>query len=291
MRDRNFFNALMLKPAIVAHRGHWVNAPENSLASIDAAASAGFEVAEIDIQRSDDGVFFLMHDEMLTRMTGSEFPCHQMSIAQLQAMPLRQGCGGRGSGFSHHVIPTLAEALKLAKRRIFLNLDVKHDEDLAFVAKLVAQMDMQGEASIKVTVQTEVDAQYLLALEEEHGLMVMPKTRFDAENCSAMIEQLRAVEATLVEARFDSLYTLVAHRAEFEQAGLTLWVNTLDRVACCGFSDKAAQKAPDAIWGSLTEAGIGVIQTDAPQVLAAWRQSHMPAFTYQAKADKPHLPV
>ena len=291
MQDRSLFGLLAQKPAIVAHRGYWQTAPENSLAAIDAAAIAGFDMVAIDIQKSEDGVYFLMHDEMLTRMTGSEFPCNHLSIARLQAMPLKRGQGGSGAGFSHHGIPTLAEALKLAKGRIGLNLCVKHGDDLVSVAQLVAQMDMQGEALIKVNVQSKDEACNMQALEEEFGLMVMARTRFDARNCSAMIEQLKAASVKVVKARFDSLYTLVSHRADFEKAGIALWVNTHDRVACCGFSDKAALKDPDAIWGSLTQAGFAAIQTDAPEALAAWRQSHMRAWDQPGTRDAPRLPM
>lgn len=282
MRYRDFLCRFEQKPAIVAHRGYWQKAPENSLAAIDAAIASGFDIVEIDVQRSEDNVFFLMHDEMLTRMTGTEFPCNQLSIAQLQVMPLRNGQGGSGAGFSHDAIPTLAEALKLAKGRVFLDLDVKHNEDLPKVAKLVAEMGMQDEAAIKINVQSEEDAHYLTALEDEHGVMVMPKTRFDAKNCKTMINLLQNTGANVVEARFDSLYTLVSHRSAFADAAIAIWVNTLDPVACCGFSDSAALRDPDAIWGSLIEAGVALIQTDQPEMLADWRQKQRTGFPDQA---------
>jgi glycerophosphoryl diester phosphodiesterase len=41
--------------AVVAHRGIWRNAPENSLSAIQRAIDAGYDVVEIDIRRSVDG--------------------------------------------------------------------------------------------------------------------------------------------------------------------------------------------------------------------------------------------
>ena len=289
MRYRDFIGSIDPKPAIVAHKGHWLHAPENSLAAIEAAIEAGFEIAELDVQKSADGVFFLMHDELLTRMVGAEYPCKKMPISQLQVMPLRQRNGGIGAGFSHHAIPTLAEAMKLAKGRIFLDLDVKHLENMIKVAKLVAEMDMQDEVAIKISVQSEKDARYLVALEEEYDLMVMPRIRFDAHNCRTMIGLLKSVAARIVEAQFDSLYTLVSHRANFEAANIDLWVNTVNSVASGGFSDEAALNDPDAIWGSLTEAGIAVIQTDEPDALYEWRRGLTLALPDAAATEASHL--
>lgn len=288
MHYRDFVGQIAQKPAIVAHRGGWHQAPENSLAAIEVAIAAGYESVEVNIQKSEDGVFFLMHDDMLTRMTGTEFPSSDLAIAQLQVMPLKNGAGGQGAGFSHHAIPTLAEALKLAKGKIFLDLDVKHDADLTKVAKLVDDMDMQDEVTIKMAIQSEADLAYLTALEEEYGLMVMPQTHFSKRNCAEMIALLKGADCSLVEASFDSLYSLVSHREAFDAAGLALRVRCLDAVACCGFSDQAALKDPDAIWGSLVEAGVAVIQTDEPEALASWRQAQALPATAHLATSVPH---
>ncbi len=56
--------------AVVAHRGIWRDAPENSLVAIEAAIHAGCDVVEIDVRRSADGGLFLLHDKTLQRMAG-----------------------------------------------------------------------------------------------------------------------------------------------------------------------------------------------------------------------------
>ena len=45
---------------------------------------------------------------------------------------------------------------------------------------------------------------------------------------------------------------------------------TLDSVSCAGFTDTAALKDPDAIWGRLIDAGVSAIQTDEPEALRAY---------------------
>ncbi|MGX8905528.1 glycerophosphodiester phosphodiesterase [Streptomyces netropsis] len=56
----------------IAHRGVPVEAPENTLASIDRAAGLGIEWVENDVQRTKDGVLIIMHDTSLARTTDVE---------------------------------------------------------------------------------------------------------------------------------------------------------------------------------------------------------------------------
>ncbi|ARH90693.1 MULTISPECIES: glycerophosphodiester phosphodiesterase [Streptomyces] len=56
-------------PETVAHRGASSYAPENTLASIDAAARLGFDWVENDVQRTKDGELVILHDNSLARTT------------------------------------------------------------------------------------------------------------------------------------------------------------------------------------------------------------------------------
>jgi len=58
------------KPALVAHRGDAQNCPENTLAALESAVSAGAKYLEFDIQFSQDAVPFLLHDATLARTAG-----------------------------------------------------------------------------------------------------------------------------------------------------------------------------------------------------------------------------
>ena len=54
---------------VVAHRGNWRSAPENSTAAIDSAIAMKVDIVEIDIQKTKDGQLILMHDNTLDRTT------------------------------------------------------------------------------------------------------------------------------------------------------------------------------------------------------------------------------
>jgi glycerophosphoryl diester phosphodiesterase len=60
---------LPTKPALIAHRGASMLAPENTLAALDLSATHQALGFETDLRISRDGVPFLMHDDTLARTT------------------------------------------------------------------------------------------------------------------------------------------------------------------------------------------------------------------------------
>jgi glycerophosphoryl diester phosphodiesterase len=76
-------------PAIVAHRANWHQLPENSVASIEDAIASGFDVVEIDVRRSADGQFFLLHDSTLDRTTETTGDPTTLTLAELTQIRLR----------------------------------------------------------------------------------------------------------------------------------------------------------------------------------------------------------
>lgn len=270
---RDFVSSLPRRPAIVAHRGHWRVAPENSLAAIARAADAGYEIVEIDVQRSSDGRLFLMHDDMLTRMAGRADRAQALTLAELTETRLRARDGLGDPDPTGHRIPTLEDALEVAKGRVYLDVDVKHAENLDAAGAAIAATGMNDFVDIKVRVQTTEDCERLRDLEQRYGIMVMPMTRFSADTAPHLIAMLAGLDARIVETEFDHIDTLAKHAADFDAAGITRWVNTLTPVCCCGFSDEAALRDPDAVWGALRDAGTGIFQTDEPEALDRWRRS------------------
>ncbi|KIZ18086.1 glycerophosphodiester phosphodiesterase [Streptomyces natalensis] len=60
------------KTVVVGHRGAPTHAPENTLASIDAASRLGDLWVENDVQRTKDGALVVLHDNSLARTTNVE---------------------------------------------------------------------------------------------------------------------------------------------------------------------------------------------------------------------------
>ena len=45
---------------VVAHRGYWRSAPENSMLAVRNAVGAGIDIVELDVRKTLDGQFFLL---------------------------------------------------------------------------------------------------------------------------------------------------------------------------------------------------------------------------------------
>jgi len=98
----------------------------------------------------------------------------------------------------------------------------------------------------------------------------MAKTRLEAPDADSQLDLLFQLNPSLCEIYFDRLEQVAERKALFKEAGIALWVNTLEAVSCAGFTDSAALQNPQAVWGRLIDAGVSAIQTDEPAALKAY---------------------
>ena len=256
--------------AVVAHRGAWHRAPENSLAALEAAMAAGYDIAEIDIQQSADGGLFLLHDDTLRRMAGVDARADTLSIAALLRLTLRDGGGGDDQPMTRHTIPAFEQILETARGRIFLDLDLKDPALMPIVAARVKAMGMANQVDLKERVDSPTARAWLADQSGLDGIPFMGKAFFRRADAAQVAADVISVGPILCEAEFDALETLAAQHVRLRDAGIALWVNTLDPVSCCGFTDTAARTDPDSVWGRLIAAGVSAIQTDEPAALQAY---------------------
>lgn len=256
--------------AIVAHRGAWHTAPENSLLAIEKAILAGYEVVEIDVRRSADGEFCLLHDDTLKRMAGLDREPEALTLRQLSSLKLRTRDGGETNPTTDEKLPSLKEVFDLARGRVFIDLDIKHVELLPDVIACARSMGVVGQVDVKADLRTHQDLSWIREAVEPHGAPFMAKTHLEAEDAGIQLDLLLKLSPFLCEIYFDRLGQLEEREALFGEAGIALWVNTLDGVACGGFTDTAALGDPQAIWGRLIDAGVSAIQTDEPEALKAF---------------------
>lgn len=103
----------------MAHRGASAEAPENTLAAIDAAASAGADLVEIDVRLTADRVAVLLHDADVGLTTDGSGLVHTMTLAEVKRL---DASGGRGS---REEIPTLVEALSAVGEHEGMGVDLE----------------------------------------------------------------------------------------------------------------------------------------------------------------------
>jgi glycerophosphoryl diester phosphodiesterase len=113
------------RPGVVAHRGCWGPAPENSLASLEACFGLGTEAVEGDLRTTKDGVLVILHDETLDRTTNLSGPLKSYSYDQIKGAVLRTGAGGERAPLTREHMPAFTEFLRAARGHVFLLLHLK----------------------------------------------------------------------------------------------------------------------------------------------------------------------
>lgn len=270
MNYRSFMADPQRDCAIIAHRGIWRDAPENSLKAIQRAIEEGHDVVEIDVRRCLDGQFHLCHDETLERMTGLDRPVETMLAAELAALPLRNRDGGVGNAPTDQIVPNLTDVFALTRDRILIHLDIKDRTLIPEVIALAQSLDIDQQVDVWHTLSSQDDLAWVQANVMAMNIPFIAKTRLNAANGAEQLDLVLALRPLICEIYFDHLKDVAAQAARFRDAGIALWVNTLDDVSSAGFTDTAALADPDAVWGLLLDAGISAIQTDQPAALGAY---------------------
>ena len=129
---------------VVAHRGYWRYAPENSIAAIKSAISIGADMVEIDIQKTKDGDFVLMHDNNIDRTTNGKGYISNYTVKELKNFRLRYNDGK----LSNETIPTLKEALSACKGKILVNID-KGENYLSDIEPIIKETEMENHIVLK----------------------------------------------------------------------------------------------------------------------------------------------
>jgi glycerophosphoryl diester phosphodiesterase len=120
------------RPLVIAHRGYWREAPENTLGAVLAALEHPLDGVEIDVHCTADGVPVVMHDHEVDRTTDGHGPLAGLTLAQVRSLRVRAGDGASAGGgpasggtFSNERIPTLEEVLAVTRGRCLLCVEVK----------------------------------------------------------------------------------------------------------------------------------------------------------------------
>ena len=76
---------------LTAHRGLSSIAPENTASSLEQAGKAGYYAAEFDIVPTSDGVWILMHDDTVDRMTDGEGEVSSFTYEEISKLKIDSG--------------------------------------------------------------------------------------------------------------------------------------------------------------------------------------------------------
>lgn len=252
------------KVLVVAHRGFWrCDAPENSLAAIDSAITAGIDMVELDVWLTRDSVPVLLHDGTLERTTDGKGHVGELTLEQVRRVHLKDKHGK----VTQYTVPTLEEALLKAKGRIMVNLDKAYGIfNLIYpvikrtgTADLVLMKGVQPAADVRRDFGRYID-----------DILYMPVVGIDPaeapETIAALLEELGspAFELCIKGENLENPLTirkLLAGKSK-------IWYNTLWPSLNAGNDDAAARADGGASYDFLIDNwGARIIQTDDPVLL------------------------
>lgn len=252
---------------VVAHRGDWRYAPENSIAAIEHSIAIGVDIVELDLQLTEDSVLIVMHDSKLDRTTTGKGRVATCPMDSIRLLKLKNGCGIK----TKHTVPTLEEALLAAKGRVLINLD-KADRYFDLV---VPVLEKTG-TTRQIIMKGRKPAAEVLSLYGEYldEIIYMPVVDLDKVDAA---EQMQDYMTELKPAAYELLYAEAGNaamplRMRDELHGKALiWYNTLWDTLCGGHDDDLALEDPDAAFGYLIDTlGARIIQTDRAEHLLTY---------------------
>lgn len=252
------------KVSVISHRGDWRNTPENSIRAIQNCIDLGVNMVEIDIKKTKDNELILLHDKTLDRTTTGKGLPQDYTLAEIKQMRLRNGAGVATS----HQIPTLEEAMIVAKGKIWVNIDKGYDY-FDLVEKVLEKTGTTQQVLIKAGLPYQkVVAENKAVLDK---LFFMPIIDMANPDAMTMVEEyIKNMQPKAFEVCFTQIGQALQNVLDrIQKSGSKVWINTLWPSLCAGLNDDRAveENQQDSIWGKVIEMGASFIQTDRPKEL------------------------
>ena len=151
MKNKFFLVAILIlisitnkaQTKIIAHRGFSDIAPENTLIAFQKAIEIGADYFELDVHQTKDGILVVIHDKTINRTSSNNKTgkINNLNFSELHSV--RVGLSSKfGEEYNNEKIPTLKEALELAKGNIKVCVELKADKIENQVAELLNELDM-----------------------------------------------------------------------------------------------------------------------------------------------------
>ena len=233
---------------IAAHRGTHNDFPENSMSAFKKSIELGIDIIEIDVRHTKDDSLVIMHDATVDRMTNGKGRVDEFTFEEIRKLRLKFN-----GQLTDEKIPTLEEALTLAKGKILVDLDIKTN-CLPHVMHVV-QRTQTGSTCFFFLGQG-IDAKMLK--EKNPVLRTLVRTHSEAN-----VDSVFAVTKTEA-VHIDKNHNTEAVTTKIRNNGARVWINALGEV------DKIAAAGDLEAYGELLKNGANMIQTDYPLLLMAY---------------------
>ncbi|MFE9647276.1 glycerophosphodiester phosphodiesterase family protein [Streptomyces sp. NPDC006365] len=230
----------------VGHRGAPDIAPENTIASLEAAADAGADWVETDVQFTKDGRPVIMHDATVDRTTNGTGRVDELTAEEISGLTVDGG--GR--------VPTLEQALSALKvKPARLLLEIKGPQTTAAVdtaLRLVAEAGMTERTLLQSFDEDIVRDAAASAYKTEVALL---RSTLDADP----VATARAFKLSTYAVKFTGLSARPAVVDQLKAAGVDVFVWTVDS---------------ESQWKTTASWGVDGLITNGPERFVPWRDSN-----------------
>lgn len=260
---------------IVAHRGCYSAAPENSVEAIAACARLGVDAVEIDVRLTRDGAAIVMHDEDVSRTTDGAGLVHEMTREQIQALRLRERGGGADAYLTRAPVPTLEAVLAAARERgVMVNLELKKDSVHDFkdvfdtASRIARETGSLDHVFFKIPDVQRNGEPLIRQLDTDSVKLLMPIIwESEGETLSERLEEFEGIPVAGYEVVFNDIAFLEDAGIDTRLREKRIMAIAVDGRWSGGLDDRAAFLDPDAAWGRLLDAGANTIMTGRPEAL------------------------
>ena len=222
----------------IAHRGASGLFPENTLASFLAAAEAGANMCELDVQLTRDGTTAVIHDDTVDRTTNGKGLVSSFTLEEIQRL---DAVSWRGSQFAGEQIPTLKHVVHAVAGRCGLNIELKAPGVERVVAEIIRTEP--GDFIVSCFEWKALDAIRSIVPDVRIGLL-------GEEHPAGLIRAATEMRAHAVHPRYDM--ATADFCGEAHKAGLKVYVWTVDdaarmRTLCANGVDGIMTNWPDRL--------------------------------------------
>lgn len=249
------------RPLVIAHRGHSVGAPEQTMAAYRMAIELGAEMIEADVRVTADGHLVMLHDATLDRTTSGNGPVSARTLHELRSLDAGVWFSPR---FAGERVPTLNQLFDLATESdIALCLEAKGtegDEQQVIAARIAEEIVRRGRVGVDVL--SSFDHQALARTMRVHPDLATAPDRLPERgpsDAAVIVRQARAIGAPIVQHHHLDLDREVVAGSHAAQVAIWAWpVTAADEIA------RSLQLGVDGLMGDDVEAIVTCLREAEP---------------------------
>ncbi|MFC3574281.1 glycerophosphodiester phosphodiesterase [Streptomyces yaanensis] len=229
----------------IGHRGARRIAPENTIASFEAAADRGADWVEADVHFTKDGQPVIMHDDTVDRTTDGTGRVDELTAEEISELTVKGG--------GH--VPTLRETLSsLRSRSTRFLLDMKGPQTSAAVDRALRLVSEAGMTERTLLQSFDEKVVRDAAASPYRTKVALIRSTLDTDP----VATARKLSLAAYVVKFKSLAARPAAVDRLRAAGVEVFVWTVN---------------DESTWRTATSWGVDGVITDRPDRFSQWREA------------------